>query len=193
MLRPITRADRRAQAELLIEPAGLLELLDPVDPQISAAGELLEGEPVSGIGVVELLDAATHGPLGLGSRQHARDLRAVDLIGTLVGPASLRKRCARPGHDLLHDLGQVPDAVVLAAGADVEGLVVDSSRGASSTARKAAGNVLYVHQRAPGGAVALDQDLTGRVGVSDQVVDYDVDAEPRLIRRKRSRCADRSG
>src|SRR6188508_2789190 len=83
MARSAHHRDRRLPAQVLAQPARLLQLADAVDAQVPGADELVEGQPVADVRLVELLDAAAHGPLRLELRQDAGDLRAVDLIGAL--------------------------------------------------------------------------------------------------------------
>ena len=171
--------DRHSPAEIVVQRSRLLQLADPVDPQVPRAEELVGREPVADVGVVKLLDPAAHGPTRLEVRQDPRDLRAVDLIGALVGPTAGGERRPRSGDDLLDDLGHVPNPVVLGARADVEGLVVDELARGLEHGEERSRDVLDVHERAPGRPVALDQDLARGHRVSDQVVDHDVDAKSR--------------
>ena len=57
------RRDGDAPAQLVIEPAGLLQLAHPVDAQVAGARELLEGHAVADVGLPELLHAPADGPL----------------------------------------------------------------------------------------------------------------------------------
>src|SRR5262245_5754704 len=77
---------RNAPAEALIEPASPLKLPDAVDPEVSAAGEPVEGQPLALVCLAELLHTPADRPDRLGGRQGRRDLGAVDLIRALVRP-----------------------------------------------------------------------------------------------------------
>ena len=74
--------------------------------------------------------------------------------------------------------GNLPDAIVLARLAEVEGLIVNA--GARSGERGGIGvdDVTDVHQWTPRRTVALQQDLAGRHGMADEVVDDNVRAQP---------------
>src|SRR6185295_10798779 len=87
--------------------------------------EHLAGEAVRPVARVELLDAPAHGPSGPEARDVPRQLVAVDAIAARIRSAPLEVRDRAAGHDLLHHLRDLADLVVLAAAADVEGLVVN--------------------------------------------------------------------
>ena len=106
-----------------------------------------------------------------------RDLRAIDPVGALIRATALCEGGTGAGHDLLDHLGKLADPVVLAVGADVEGLVVHQLARGAEHGEESGGDVLHVHERAPRRPVALDEDLAGGVGVSHKVVHDHVGAQ----------------
>ena len=107
---PARSTGRRQRSSSSSRPR-LLELADPVDPQVAAAGELIEGEAVARRrrAAARRRDARSTGARTAAAPGRSSSNRP---DRSVVRPAAGRERCARPGHDLLDDLGQVADAVV---------------------------------------------------------------------------------
>ena len=124
----------------------------------------------------QLLHAGTDRPLRLELGQGAGELAAVHPIAARIRATALGVADVAAGHDVLHHLGEIADAVVLFGAADVERLVVHHCARRVQHGEKGAGDILDVHQRSPGCAVAQDQHVPGRVGNADEVVDDDVRA-----------------
>ena len=76
-------------------------------------------------------------------------------------------------------LGQLRDAVVLFRSPDVERLVMHELPRRMQHREERPADVLDMYQRSPRGPVALDHDLTRRRGEPDEVVDHQIDAQPR--------------
>ena len=112
--------------------------------------------------------------------EHARDLAEVGAVVPLVRAGAVGEGDLAAGHRLLHDLGDLPDPVVLVVPADVEGLGVHRARaGRVRTARKARLMSSMCTIGRQGRAVALEQHLARGEGPGDEVVEHDVEAQPR--------------
>src|SRR2546428_11684427 len=103
-------------------PHELLELIDTPEPRTL---EVLELQAHGLACFVDLPGALPRVPLGLERRQQAADLGEVGAIVSLVRSRIASKGDLAAGDGLLDDLGDLPDAVVLLAPADVECLRVD--------------------------------------------------------------------
>src|SRR3954469_14059279 len=165
-------------AEGLVELARLLELLHAPDAQEAAALELDQAEPAPLEGGVQLLDPTPRGPLRP-ERQGLGDLRAVHAVAARVRAAALGVLDAAVRHDLLDEGGQLVHLEVLLGAPDVERLVVDELERRLERGQKGACDVLDVHDRPPGSAVAHDQHAARRERVTGEVVDDQVAAQAR--------------
>jgi hypothetical protein len=84
-----------------------------------------------------------------------------------------------PRNDVGNDVGNLADAIVLLRRADVERLQVHELARRLERCQERARDVLDVDERAPGRAVAHDQDVARGEGETGQVVDDEVAAQPR--------------
>ena len=81
--------------------------------------------------------------------------------------------------DALDDLGNLADPVVLGGRADVERLVVDEVSRRVEHREERPTYVLDVYERSPRRPVALDEDVTGRHRIADEIVDHEITSESR--------------
>lgn len=150
-----------------------------VDALEARSLEILELEADARVGLVQLLDAAAHGPLRLEFVDGPRQQVAVDTVAAQVRAGPLGEADLAAGHHAVDDLGHLADAVVLGGGADVEGPAMHERAVGLQQGDVGAGDVLDMHQRPPGRAVALEVHLAGREGPRGQVVDHQVEADAR--------------
>src|SRR3546814_15738820 len=92
---------------------------------VCSADLILEGQAGGPVLLEQLQDASRRRPLRSEARQHARDLRAVDAVGPLVGAGSGGVLDTRPRNASLDNLSNLPDTVVLGGPLDIEARVVD--------------------------------------------------------------------
>ena len=133
---------------------------------------------VAPVGLGQLLDAAADAPLrpASGSTRRSSSSRP----GRSACPARRRPRttpCA--GHDRLDDRGDVADPVVLALAPTLNASSWTSSRGAREDGQEGARDVLDVDQRPPRACRRSGSAPRRSCRVPDQVVDHDVDSQPR--------------
>src|SRR5215212_3533931 len=177
-LRASARGDGQPPAQVVVEAPRLLQLLHALDAQEARACECLRAHAVPAVGVAKLFGAAAHGPLRPRLGQHPRKLGAIHLVGALVRTAALGERNPRARHYLRHGRGHLADAVVLAARADVEGLIVHELARSLEHGEERAGDVLDMDERPPRSPVALHDDLAPRVRPPDEVVHDYVEPQP---------------
>ncbi len=183
-------------AEVVVEAALGLELVDAGQAGEPRTGQVLDGQPDPAVGIGELADAGLDRPGRCRGRHALVELGEVDPVVADVRPGTLGERHLAAGHGGLDELGDGPDAQVGIVAPDVEGLVVDGLAVDLEHRDERVGDVADVDQWPPLAAVALEPDLPGRVRPAGQVVDDDVAAQARRdaerggvaqVRRARSR------
>src|SRR4029077_16258649 len=102
----------------------------------------------------------------------AAELAEVGAIVSRVPSSIASKGDLAAGDGLLDDLGDLPDAVVLIAPADVECLRVDCLARRGENGEEGAADVLDVDDGPPGRPVALQEHLARGEGPGDQVVEH---------------------
>ncbi len=140
-------------AQPVVETSRRQVLLDRPQALERRTVEGLEGQPRGAVGVVQFPRPAARRPLQLEIGKGPGELLEVDPVAALVRPGIGRhgERTAR--YRFRHDLGQVPNAEVLVAAANVEGLVVDPVARRLEQGEEHPADVLDVYHRSPGTAV----------------------------------------
>src|SRR5205085_6406461 len=105
----------------------------------------------------QLLRAPLGDPLRLVARQLRRDLVEADAIAAIV-PARWADRDAAAGEDLRDAFRDLADAIILAGPPDIEDLTVHGVARRLGRACHRLTDVLDVHDRPPGAAVADHRD-----------------------------------
>jgi hypothetical protein len=74
----------------------------------------------------------------------------------------------------VHEVCDVPDPIVLTRSADIERLIVNAVSRCLKEYQKCSTEVLHMDERAPGSAVALDENLADRGRVAYQIVHHEI-------------------
>src|ERR1700686_3184375 len=120
----------------------------------------------------------TRGVLALEARQFAVDALEVDAVTAVVAAGRADRNCAA-GKLVRDDLRQLPDPVVLRVLSHVEDLAAHRVLWRHETAIDGLADVLDMHNRAPGTAVARHGDALGRPRQRAQIIDHDIEAHAR--------------
>src|SRR5215472_2499374 len=148
-----------------------------VDPEILPALQLVRGQSICAVHLVEFLSAFVGGPLRYKSGQCFPDFVAVHSVAALVRPAARSIFDAAAGYDLGNNLSELADAVVLRRLANVEGLIVNCTLRRFEHAEDGGHNVADVDNRTPGRSVALDINAARGHGRSDEIVQHQIQPE----------------
>src|SRR5438067_1782687 len=155
------------------------ESLDLIDAAVPRPFEVLLPQADCPVRFVELPRALARVPMRPERGQHARDLGEARAVVALVWPGALSEGDLAPWDGLLDDLRDLADAVILIVATDVERLRADCVGWRGEYGEESPGDVLDVHDRAPGRAVALEQHLARGERPGDEVVQDDVEAQTR--------------
>src|SRR6266851_1097471 len=153
--------------------------LELIDAAVPGPFEVFEPESDRVVSLVQLPRALARVPLRLKRRQDAEDFREIGAVVALVGSRPLGERDLAAGDRLLHDLGDLADTIVLVVASHVERLPAHRLPRRGQDGEERAGDVLDVNDGPPGRTVALEQDLAGGERPGYEVVEHDVEAEPR--------------
>src|SRR5918995_3252212 len=164
-------------SQLIVEAGLALEALDLGQAHVTAAEELVCGQAVPQVGLVQLFDALPDGPPRSELGQDPLDLCEVDPVVPRVGARAASELHSAAGNNRLDHVGHLTYREVLVAEPDIEGLIVGSIAVGPEGSQERPADVLDMDQRAPWRSVALDQHFASRDGIADQVVDHDVDPQ----------------
>src|SRR3954470_11459515 len=163
-------------AQRAVEAIVALKILNSL--QTHVVGKHLAREPDALHLIVQFFDSAPDRPLGA-EAQLRGDFVAVHTVAPRVWTTAVGVLHGAAGDYLLDDVGNVTDLVILLRASDIERLVVDQLAFGGEGKQDRARDVFNVHERPPGSAVALNEDLAGGIRDADEVVDDDIRAQTR--------------
>ena len=169
----------RQSPQIAVDDAAGHQHLDMADALIARAFEFLQRQAGGAIGLVKLLGPAACIPFRAESRQRGLNLGETHTIGARIGPGIGREFQPAAGHDIGDDLREIANAVIVIAVPDIERLARHGLGGGLHCGQKGAGNILDMHDRAPGRAVRLQIDQPLRHCPGDKIVQHDVEAHAR--------------
>src|SRR6185312_570639 len=139
--------------QLGVEHTALLQAAHGGQPVVARPLPIALGQVGVTVCGVQLLDAGTQRPFGPIAGEVAGDLAEVDAVVAAVGRSAGSEGDLAVRHHVAHQLGDLPDPVVLAHPADVERLVVDRFDRGVEARLEGGDDVTDVHQRTPRRAV----------------------------------------
>src|SRR5205823_7690620 len=158
----------RCPTQRSIQVSGARQTANVSDSGIAL--KILGSQSYRPIGIIEFLRAFASSPVGFEIRQDPSNLIAIDAITTFIRPASGCVLDARPRNNLRHHFCEFTDAIIFFRSADVENFIVNRGFRRPKNADDRGNDVTDMHDRAPGGTVALNKNLTCCVGRGDKVV-----------------------
>ena len=168
-----------APAQARVERAVPEQPAEAPEPDVALALELGEPEPSAAIRSEELGGAAAGVPLEAKGRKRPRELAEGDPVAARVGVTAAGVLDRAPGHGLADDLGEVAHLVVRVVVPDVERLGVDELARRFEQERRGPRDVADVDERPPRSPVAQDPHLARRVRPADEVVEHEIEPQPR--------------
>jgi hypothetical protein len=168
-----------APTERVVQSSVADKFLNAADSEVAAILDIFYGQAYGAVCVTQLLRAPAQIPARLKLRKGPTEFAAIDPVASFIRAAAggILDVAIRDG--FLHDIGDFPDSKVFFCNSYVEGLIVNCVDRRFERADCGADDVFDVHDGPPGGSIALDVHLPGGVSAGDQIIQNDIETQPR--------------